>query len=99
MKVSILTGGKDADYALGLLGAIVSKPLQIDFVANDEMANAKVTKSQNVNYLNLRGDRERRPLWRKGEKGFNVLFQINSLCLTNGDRTVSYSVVKQILLF
>jgi glycosyltransferase involved in cell wall biosynthesis len=55
-KISILTAGKDPHYALGLLEGLVSKPVQIEFLANDEMRSSPVARSANVSYLNLRGD-------------------------------------------
>jgi D-inositol-3-phosphate glycosyltransferase len=65
-RVSILTAGKDSVYALGLLGSLVSKPLQIEFVANAEMATSPLASAPNVEYYNLRPDQsEDAPLWRK----------------------------------
>lgn len=55
MKISLLTAGKDKPYVLGLLSGLVSAGMQVDFIGNDEMKNADVVKSPNVNYLNLRG--------------------------------------------
>lgn len=53
-KVSILTAGKDPTYALGLLEGLVSRPLTIDFLADDEMQLSPLAKMPNVNYLNVR---------------------------------------------
>ena len=56
MKVSILTGGKDPHYALGLLGGLASHEIDIEFIGNDGMQDAEVVKNNNVLYFNLRGD-------------------------------------------
>lgn len=56
MKVSILTGGKDPHYALGLLSGLKSHTIDIEFIGNDEMQDADVVRSKNVVYYNLRGD-------------------------------------------
>lgn len=56
MKVSLLTGGGDKPYALGLLNALVSKGVIVDFIGNDEMSNAEIVAHKSVNFLNLRGN-------------------------------------------
>ena len=55
-KISILTGGGDKPYALGLLEALISKGLNVEFIGNDEMSKESVIFHKNVHYLNLRGD-------------------------------------------
>ncbi|MGA2515974.1 MAG: glycosyltransferase family 4 protein [Thermodesulfobacteriota bacterium] len=56
MKVSLLTGGGDKPYALGLLDALISRGITVDFIGNDEMSNAEIVAQKNVIFLNLRGD-------------------------------------------
>jgi glycosyltransferase involved in cell wall biosynthesis len=56
LKVSLLTGGQDIYYALGLLSGLVLKEINVEFIGNDAMEDAEVTKSQNVIYYNLRRD-------------------------------------------
>jgi glycosyltransferase involved in cell wall biosynthesis len=56
LKVSLLTGGGDKPYALGLLNALVSKGVIVDFIGNDEMSNAEIVAHKSVNFLNLRGN-------------------------------------------
>lgn len=56
IKMSLLTGGKDPHYALGLLSGLVSKGVNIEFIGNDEMKDADIVRSKNVTYFNLRGD-------------------------------------------
>jgi D-inositol-3-phosphate glycosyltransferase len=71
MKATILTGGDDPSYALPLLSTLIDKGLTVDFVGNDEMQNAEAAKRNNVNYLNLRGNRN--PAASIKEKGFRTL--------------------------
>lgn len=56
LRIALLTAGKDPHYALGLLSALVEKDLHVDFIGNDAMRDAEVTKRRNVTYFNLRGD-------------------------------------------
>ncbi len=58
MIVSLLTGGKDPHYALGLLSGLISKGIVIDFIGNDAMKDADAVKSENVIYYNLRGNQD-----------------------------------------
>ena len=62
----MLTAGKDSHYALGLLEAFASTRLDVEFVANDEMASSPHARAPNVMYFNLRGDQaDAASLWRK----------------------------------
>ena len=56
LRISLLTGGQDIHYALGLLSGLVPQPLEIEFIGNDLWQDAYVAKSGNVTYYNLRGD-------------------------------------------
>lgn len=56
MKVALITGGGDKPYALGLLSALVSKGIFVDFIGSNDMADAAIVKDKNVNFMNLRGD-------------------------------------------
>jgi D-inositol-3-phosphate glycosyltransferase len=56
LKVSLLTGGGDKPYALGLLNALISQGITVDFIGNDEMSTADVVADKRVNFLNLRGN-------------------------------------------
>lgn len=58
MRVSLLTAGKDQHYALGILGSLIDRGIQVDFVANDEMSREPVARHSLVRYLNLRGDQD-----------------------------------------
>jgi len=66
VKISLLTGGQDIHYALGLLSGLVSKGISIEFIGNDAMEGAEVSRSKNVIYYNLRGEQSSNaPLKRK----------------------------------
>jgi D-inositol-3-phosphate glycosyltransferase len=56
LRVSLLTGGSDKPYALGLTEALTAEGLEIDFVGSDELAAPEVLTNPRVNFLNLRGD-------------------------------------------
>jgi len=56
MKISLLTGGDDPNYAFPLASSLASKGIVIDFIGNDRMQRPEITSIENVNYLNLRGD-------------------------------------------
>ena len=56
LKVSLLTGGGDKPYALGLLEILIARGVTVDFIGNDEMSKADITKCSGVNYFNLRGN-------------------------------------------
>jgi glycosyltransferase involved in cell wall biosynthesis len=66
LKVSILTAGRDPYYALGLLSGLLSSPLRIDFVANDEMQDAPAARAESVRYWNVHPDQAAgAPTWRR----------------------------------
>jgi len=56
LKISLLTGGDDPNYAFPLLAELILKKIVVDFIGNDEMQSAEIVRRANVNYLNLRGD-------------------------------------------
>jgi glycosyltransferase involved in cell wall biosynthesis len=66
LNVSLLTGGGDRPYALGLAAALSSTGISIDFIASDELKAPAVLDHPRVNFLNLRGDQSPdSPIWRK----------------------------------
>ena len=65
-NVSLLTGGGDRPYALGLATALGSAGISIDFIGSDELKAPAVLDHPRVNFLNLRGDQSpEAPIWRK----------------------------------
>lgn len=66
LRVSLLTGGDDPNYAIPLLTAIVEQNIPVEFIGNDEMEAFQVTKHHLVSYLNLRGNQDQNaPLEKK----------------------------------
>ena len=57
-QISLLTGGQDIHYALGLLAGLSSQPLDIEFIGNDHWQDSYFVKGENVTYYNLRGDQK-----------------------------------------
>jgi D-inositol-3-phosphate glycosyltransferase len=56
VKVSILTGGADKPYALGLASALMAQGLSFDFIGSDYVDGPELHNSPQVHFLNLRGD-------------------------------------------
>jgi D-inositol-3-phosphate glycosyltransferase len=55
-RISLLTGGRDKPYALGLVMALAAAGIQIDFVGSDELDSPELRGNPQINFLNLRGD-------------------------------------------
>jgi len=55
-SVTLLTGGADRPYALGLTAALTSAGLSVDFVGSDDLDLPELRNNRLVNFLNLRGD-------------------------------------------
>jgi D-inositol-3-phosphate glycosyltransferase len=56
IRVSLLTGGMDPPYVLGLLSGLIGHPVLIDVIGNDEMKNHAVMQNSQVVYHNFRGN-------------------------------------------
>ncbi len=54
--ISLLTGGADRPYALGLAAALTSSGLSVDFIGSDDLNLPELRNNRLVNFLNLRGD-------------------------------------------
>jgi D-inositol-3-phosphate glycosyltransferase len=66
MRVALLTGGDDRPYALGMISALVSEGVYVDFIGSDKLDAPELHNSPQINFLNLRGDQnEDAPLLRK----------------------------------
>jgi D-inositol-3-phosphate glycosyltransferase len=57
VEVTLLTGGGDKHYALGLATALVSKGASLDVIGSDDL-DCPEFRGPRVNFLNLRGDQE-----------------------------------------
>jgi D-inositol-3-phosphate glycosyltransferase len=69
MKATLLTGGGEKHYQLGLLSGLISNHLEVDFIGNDEMKEAE--SYPGVHYYNLRGDQNHYAAFRK--KAWRIL--------------------------
>jgi glycosyltransferase involved in cell wall biosynthesis len=54
--VSLLTGGGDKPYALGMGAALTAAGLLVDFIGSDDLAVPEICQNSRINFLNLRGD-------------------------------------------
>jgi D-inositol-3-phosphate glycosyltransferase len=55
-SVSLLTGGGDKPYALGMAAALTSVGIHVDFIGSDDLNVPELLNDPLVNFLNLRGD-------------------------------------------
>ena len=58
-RVSLLTGGGDKPYALGMAAALTSAGVHVDFIGSDDLSVPELLSNRWVNFLNLRGDQRR----------------------------------------
>jgi D-inositol-3-phosphate glycosyltransferase len=58
-RISLLTGGGDKPYALGMAAALTSEGIFVDFIGSDDLSVPKLLSNRRVNFLNLRGDQRR----------------------------------------
>ena len=56
LRVSLLTGGGDKPYALGLATALTSAGLSLEFVGSDDLMVPELLNNRRIEFLNLRGD-------------------------------------------
>jgi D-inositol-3-phosphate glycosyltransferase len=71
IRVALLTGGGDKPYALGLVEALTSAGISVDFIGSDDLKVAEVVTNPRVNFLNLREDQ--RPEAKPVAKALRVL--------------------------
>jgi len=56
IEVALLTGGGDKPYALGLVAALTSNGVLLDFIGSDDLSVPELLHNPRVNFLNLRRD-------------------------------------------
>jgi len=56
IRISLLTGGGDKPYALGMAAALTSAGMHVDFVGSDDLSVPELLANPRSNFLNLRGD-------------------------------------------
>lgn len=54
--VSVLTGGRDRHYTLGLTSTLAENGINLDFIGSDDLECEELRKSPRIRFLNLRGD-------------------------------------------
>jgi len=65
-SVTILTGGGDKPYALGLASALIERGVRFDFIGSDDVDGPKLHSNPQVVFLNLRGNQRRNAsIWEK----------------------------------
>jgi len=57
IDVSLLTGGLDKHYSLGLIKALVAKGVHVEVIGSDAVDSPELHVMPQVKFLNLRGDR------------------------------------------
>src|SRR5579864_14459 len=66
LHVSLLTGGGDKPYALGMAAALTSAGITVDFIGSDDLAVPAVVNNPRIRFLNLRGNQDpKASYWRK----------------------------------
>jgi glycosyltransferase involved in cell wall biosynthesis len=55
-RVALLTGGGDKPYALGIVTALTSRGILVDFIGSDDLSVSDVLNDPRVTFLNLRGN-------------------------------------------
>src|SRR5438477_12003331 len=55
-NVTLLTGGSDKPYVIGLTSALTSQGVSYDLIGSDELNVGELVNNPRVNFLNLRGD-------------------------------------------
>lgn len=55
-RVSLLTGGGDKPYALGLASTLIDQDIAFDFIGSDEVDVRQLGPNSRARFLNLRGD-------------------------------------------
>ncbi len=77
MKVSLLTGGMDAHYAFGLLSGLISKPILIDVIGNNDMEKSDIMHNEKITHHNLRGDQNpKAPILKKSARVLRYYFKL-----------------------
>jgi glycosyltransferase involved in cell wall biosynthesis len=56
LQVTLLTGGGDKPYALGLATSLVAEGVKIDLIGSDFLDAPELSRNPQIRFLNLRGD-------------------------------------------
>ena len=58
-RVTLLTGGGDKSYAIGLTEALAAQGIGLDFIGSDDLDCPEVRRQPEVKFLNFRGDQRK----------------------------------------
>ena len=58
MRISLLTGGDDPNYAVPLATALAGAGVTVEFVGDDQMESVRSLQTTGIKYLNLRGNQD-----------------------------------------
>ncbi|MEQ1849952.1 MAG: glycosyltransferase family 4 protein [Chthoniobacteraceae bacterium] len=79
IQVSVLSGGRDKPYALGLAESLAGKGISFDFVGSDEIDGPSLHGNPLIRFLNLRGEqRVDASLWKKVSRV--LMYYVKLLC-------------------
>jgi glycosyltransferase involved in cell wall biosynthesis len=56
LRVTMLTGGGDKPYAMGMASALAAQHICLDFIGSDEVDDPQLHETPLINFLNLRGN-------------------------------------------
>lgn len=56
LQITLLTGGGDKPYALGMAAALTSAGVHVDFIGSDDLSVPELLADPSLNFINLRGD-------------------------------------------
>jgi glycosyltransferase involved in cell wall biosynthesis len=56
MIISLLTGGGEKHYQLGLISGLAKQDIIIEVIGSDKMAGSEELNKRNIRFINLRGD-------------------------------------------
>jgi glycosyltransferase involved in cell wall biosynthesis len=56
IHISLLTGGDDKPYVLGLADALTSEGISFDLIGSDDLEVPELLRNRRINFCNLRGD-------------------------------------------
>lgn len=58
MKISLLTGGGEGHYQLGLLSGLLSANMEVEVIGSDKMEGAEILNDKRIRFYNLRGSQD-----------------------------------------
>ena len=80
-NVTLLTGGGDKPYALGMAAALTAVGIHVDFIGSDELSIPELLTNSRIRFLNLRGDQRSDASLKN--KAFRILrYYIRLICYT-----------------